>query len=310
MNTPDPSSYWKLQQHCTYKGEGTTIAIVDTGIQKNHPAFASKSLFEFVQDPNLSNITDSDGHGTLCAGVACGDPFQSTFDGSIVMCRGVAPKATLVIWKAIERNGSPWYGVQALWNLVNVITTTNYKLDVVVLSSGSPDQAPDLHEAIKALYQKGVIVVCAASNEGAIDNTAIWYPARYPETICIGSHDRHGNRSSFSPVGEDMDFLALGEHVIGPNLVDSLTQARGTSFAAPAVGGLICLILQAVGDKRPDKLEKLHNSYTMKKLLRKLTSEDPRNNRDGYGSIKRDQVKKFFSNPGHFIERLEMEKNV
>ena len=58
-----------------------------------------------MQDPNLSNITDSDGHGTLCAGVACGDPFQSTFDGSIVMCRGVAPKATLVIWKAIEGMG-------------------------------------------------------------------------------------------------------------------------------------------------------------------------------------------------------------
>ena len=108
-----------------------------------------------------------------------------------------------------------------------------------------------------------------------------------------------------------MDFLALGEHVIGPNLVDSLTQANCTSFAAPAVGGLICLILQAITDKCPtDKLEKIHNSNAMKELLWKLTSEDPHNKQDGYGSIKRDQVKNFFSNPVHFIERLEMDNSI
>lgn len=108
-----------------------------------------------------------------------------------------------------------------------------------------------------------------------------------------------------------MDFLAFGEHVIGPNLVDSLTQAYGTSFAAPAVGGLICLILQAVADKCPtDKTQKIHNSNAMKKLLRKLTSEDSHNKQEDYGSIKRDQLKNFFSNPVHFIERLEMDKSI
>ena len=278
----------------------------------NHQSFASRkpniNFYQFEGDASLTS-GDSDGHGTLCAGVACGDPFKLD-DTITVECRGVAPKATLVVGKTMEKEGTLWCGVEALQRLIPAIDRNNFKLDVVVLSSGCADQIPGLHEALKALDQRGVIVVCAASNEGAIDNTAISYPARYPETICIGSHDQHGNRSSFSPVGEDMDFLALGEHVIGPNLVDSFTQAYGTSFAAPAVGGLICLILQAVGDKRPDKLEKLHNSYTMKKLLRKLTSEDPRNNRDGYGSIKRDQVKNFFSNPGHFIKRLEMEKNI
>jgi len=48
----------------------------------------------------------------------------------------------------------------------------------------------------------------------------------------------------------------------------------------------------------------------MKKLLRKLTSEDPHNKQEGYGSIKRDQVKHFFSNPEHFIERLEMDRSI
>ena len=313
VNTPDPSSHWELQQHCKYDGEGTTIAIVDTGIQKFHPAFASrkhpKSLYQLVGDASLT-FGDSYGHGTLCAGVACGDPFVNTFDGSKVKCRGVAPKATLVVSKAYETKGSQWYGVQALGNLVHAMTTQNLKLDVVVLSSGCADKQPGLHEAIKALDQRDVIVVCAASNEGAIDKKAIWYPARYRETICIGSNDRNGKPSSFSPVGEDMDFLALGEHIIGPNLVNSLTQDYGTSFAAPAVGGLICLILQAVADKCPSKLKQIHNGETMKKLLQKLTSEDPHNKQEGYGSIKRDQVKNFFSDPAHFITRLEMDKSI
>ena len=314
MNTPDPASYWELQENCTYEGEGTTIAIIDTGIQMNRQSFASRqrniNFYQFAGDQSLSD-SDTSGHGTFCAGVACGDLVEINMpDGSTVRCRGVAPKATLVVGKVIETNGSPWYGVQALQYLIQAIDQNNLKLDVVVLSSGSADQIPGLDEAIQALDQKGVIVVCAASNEGARDKAAIWYPARYRDTICIGSHDRHGNRSSFSPVGEDMDFLALGEDIIGPNLVDSLTQAYGTSFAAPAIGGLICLILQAVADKRPDKLKKIHTSNTMKKLLQKLTSGDSHNKQEGYGSIKQDQVKNFFSDPAHFVTRLEMDKSI
>ena len=322
LKKPDPSSYWKLQKHCKYDGEGKVIAIVDTGIQMNCQSFASRKLnTNFYQFGSLS-IIDTDGHGTLCAGVACGDPVESTFDGSKVRCRGVAPKATLVVVKAYEgkrcsgvapkagKARSLWCGVEALQCLIQEIDKNDFKLDVVVLSSGHADQIPGLDEAIKALDQRGVIVVCAASNEGAIDKEAICYPGRYRETICIGSHDQLGNRSSFSPVGDDMDFLALGEHVIGPKHADSLTQARGTSFAAPAIGGLICLILQAVADKRPDKLKKIHTSNTMKKLLQKLTSEDPHNKQEGYGSIKRDQVKNFFSDPAHFITRLEMDKSI
>ena len=168
-----------------------------------HPAFASRMntnrLYQFVGDTSLT-IGDCYGHGTLCAGVACGDPFQSTFDGSIVKCRGVSPKATLVVCKAYDRKGTRWYGVEALQRLIQAIDNENLKLDVVVLSSGCADHTPDLHEAIKTLDQRGVIVVCAASNEGAKDKAAICYPARYPETICIGAHDRHGNQSSFSPV--------------------------------------------------------------------------------------------------------------
>lgn len=162
VDTPDSSSYWDLYQHCKYEGEGRNLAIVDAGIQMFHPAFASRrhpeSFYHFVGDTSLT-IGDCYGHGTLCAGVACGDPFQSTFDGSIVKCRGVAPKATLVVCKAYDRKGTRWYGVEALQRLIQVIDNENFKLDVVVLSSGCADQIPGLHVALKALDQASLLSV-------------------------------------------------------------------------------------------------------------------------------------------------------
>ena len=306
--TPDPSSYWRLQEHCKYKGRGTTIAVVDTGIQIDHPAFTSVKCSQFVADASLP-CTDTNGHGTLCAGVACGAPSRWKLkDGSIIVCCGVAPEATLVLYKAYEK--PDWYLVQALKQIVDKIDSHNLMLDVVVMSSGFPNKNPELHQAIKELDIRGVIIVCAASNVGAMDSSAIYYPARFSETICIGSHNQHGNRSQFSPVGDEMEYLALGEDVTGPFPVSTLKTDSGTSFAAPAIGGLICLILEAVARQCHDKVTKIHNSDTIRKLLRMLTDEGPRNNKYGFGSIKRDKLKSFFNDPNHFITRLEQDRYI
>ena len=280
--------------------------MVDTGIQQSHPAFDSKQL--------QTAPIDLCGHGIFVAGIACGTPFQGMLpDRSTVNCRGVAPKAKLVIYKACDNYQLRWDAVPALKDLSQLP-----ELDVVVMCGGYPEYNPELHDAIKRLDLNKVIIVCAASNEGARDKAAICYPARYPETICIGSHDEYGNRSRSSPVGEEMDFLAPGEGIFGPcydfehrrqqGFTDYLlAKGKGTSLAAPAVGGLICLILEAIAKKCPDKLDQIHNGYTMKKLLQKLTSEALRNPSDGYGSIKRDQVMHFFEDPKFFIKMLVRE---
>ena len=91
-------------------------------------------------------------------------------------------------------------------------------VDVVVISSGSEEPVKRMKDAIKKLDSKGVIVVCAAGNDGAEDshNVNIKYPACYPQTICVGAHDRDGHPCGFSSVGE-IDVFALGKDIIGPN---------------------------------------------------------------------------------------------
>ena len=81
QNILDPSSYWGLRG-CKYNGKDTTLMMFDGDIDWDHPSFANKNNDKLF-DKNR------DGHGTLCAGIACGYEFQNQYG----ICCGVAPGA-------------------------------------------------------------------------------------------------------------------------------------------------------------------------------------------------------------------------
>ena len=280
----DPSSYWGLRD-CKYKGEGTTLMMFDGGIDWDHPSFANKNNDKLFDK-------DRDGHGTLCAGIACGDEFQNEHG----ICCGVAPGAKLEIWNAYVKDRK-W--LDELQYLTKSIKDRKFSIDVLVITSGYDDPIPKLHEYIKKLDSMGVIIVCAGSNEGAVNSNNITYPARYDETICVGSNDRNGGKSSFSPEGIEMQFLALGEKVYGPECGGCVTKASGTSYAAPALGGLICLLIQVLKSCKVDK--ELVNRYVIVHLLKLLTNKN-----GDYGAIAKDRLKSFFEHPDHFIKELRI----
>ena len=302
-NAPDPSSYWGLRD-CKYIGEGTTLMLFDTGIDWTHPSFASKGdklwLLQYKQHQPCG--FDEDGHGTMCAGIACGDEY-----GKPVICRGVAPGAKLGIWKAYTLNGEAGNWANQLAQLIDLIEKYNRSIDVLVIPSGFDNPIPELYEYIKKLDCLGVIIVCAGSNEGAVNSNNIAYPARYDETICVGSNDRNGGKSSSSPEGAAMEFLALGDLVFGPKSGQNVAvQQSGTSFAASALGGLICLILQVLKLCQVGvKLDRQLIVHVLKLLTNK--NGEPRDTKRGYGAIAPDKLKHFFANPKHFIERLKMD---
>ena len=326
-NVLDPSSYWKLRKCCKYKGEGTTLMVFDTGIDKTHPSFASRknntSLW-LPQEQLRAQFTCDDkhelGHGTICAGIACGDKYTITDkDGNKFTCRGVAPEAKLGIWKTSIRESEKEWETE-FKNLTEYMCTESNKqkppVDVLVISSGHPDRNIVPRRCFKKLKKLGIIVVCAGSNDGDTKLENIAYPALYPETICVGSHNHQGKPSDFSPVGVEMDFLAPGEHIVGPKsktCIISKNQGlskeshkyflicKGTSFAAPALGGLICLILQALKESYycPEVPPHIKCEF-IKQVLISLTnqkSDSKVNNDIGYGVIAKDCLEKFFRIP-------------
>ena len=284
---PDAVSFWNLDKYCEYTGEGTTLVMFDTGIT-NHPSIIEKHARELLQIYS-SDSEDFDGHGTLCAGIACGVKFQN--EELAVTCRGVAPGATLAIWKGYnyvsEENDDEWL------NQLELLSQHLAPVNVVVISSGIDRHEERLETAIMRLNAKKAIVVCSASNDGAKTSLNIKYPAKYQETICVGAHDRDGVQCNFSPKSKRVDFLALGNNVIGPFTGESCNKLKkGTSFAAPAIGGLICLVLEAVQKTCGDRvLQKIHNNRVMKELLKKLatTAED--------GVIDYKKLQSFFGKP-------------
>ena len=256
--------------------------------------------------------TDIIGHGTLCAGILCGksfpyyhDPQNESDNRKNDFPCGVAPDVTLVVCK-VTLGDSKTALPSAVANALKWICTQN--IDVVSLSMGSLGISLEVVAAINRLVDKGVIMVCAASNYGHQFSQPICFPARLGHVLCIGSHGPHGKPSSFSPVGQDIDFLAPGEDIAGPNniFVDHVAVDSGTSYAAPAVAGLVCLILQYINDIANkvgvEVANQFKNHWVMKEILRKISTCPGRHTDDeGFGALNPLQ---FFLRPDQILKMI------
>ena len=327
MKGKQPYHYWNLEQ-CRYKGEGKVVAIVDSGINETHPAFfedgvnplTSKIVLAVNFNDDKGYVTDVAGHGTVCAGVACGSGFETCHGiDRMEYPPGVAPKAKLVICKVRSKER---YCHDAMvrafeWIKEKCVGTnppSGVHVDVVSYSIGRKTYSQKLERAISELIGAGVIVVCAASNDGHQRQQPIVYPARLGHVLCIGSHGAFGKPSEFSPVGQQIDFLAPGEDIVGPSRTERNAKiiTSGTSYSSPAVAGLICVILECLGKEKDlqrdirkhckiaDDQSNVFNQWVMKEILRRMaTNAGIHLDNRGYGSL---DPEEFFRNPAYFVK--------
>lgn len=205
-------------------GDGVTVAIVDTGVA-NHYALSVKEHRNFSSD---SEPQDTVGHGTHCAGIICAKEGPA---------KGIAPGVSLISCKVLGHSGMG--SNDAVAQAVDYAVEA--KADIISMSLGS--QRPDarLHDALKRAVQSGVIVVCAAGNDGG----AVDYPAAFPETIAVGAVDRSGNVCEFSSRGKEIAVAAPGQDITSTWLADGYATISGTSMAAPFVTGVLALYVSS-----------------------------------------------------------------
>lgn len=257
--------------HKIGKGKGAKIAILDTGIDANHPEFRGRILAAKNFTTSRSGASDVNGHGTHCAGIAAaGDDGEGTI--------GIAPEAQIVVGKVLGDGGSgltSWIAAAIVW------AVDDQAVDVISLSLGSSSPDARLRDAIQYATSKGVVVVAAAGNEGPRDGT-VGYPGAYPETICVGSIGQSSVVSRFSSRGPEVFLAAPGEQILATYPGGRFARLSGTSMATPAVAGLVAVIqghLKSTGRPRltPEEMKKL--------LITTILDLDP-NGRDratGYG---------------------------
>ena len=315
---------WKLPtKHVD--GSGTIIALLDTGINIVSPAFKQKiiDIKNFVDEDDKDSIIDADGHGTLCAGIAAGHSFycpknmEDIEDAETGKTKcyciqgGVAPGAKLIICKVAKSNtdsvDSSTCTAALMWLKENY-TSVNNPVNVVSISLSWQKISVGMAKVFSELTAKGVVIVCCATNEGQKIRNPILSPADLGIGISIGSHDRCGNRSTFSSVGKDLDFLALGENVVGPGSGSkgpfSVASDSGTSFSTPAVAGLVCLLLHDITRRCEEEREQtklsgkplthyISNVWMIKKLLREMsTSPGSHSQERGYGCLEPNRLLK------------------
>ena len=163
-------------------------------------------------------------------------------------------------------------------------------IDVVSISLGyqlDTEQEKEVTKAVVTLvHDHNTIVVAAACNNG-YQRDPIWYPAKCGDAISIGAHDHNKNRADFSPVGQRLDFLAPGDMITSstkgsPEAVD--TTLSGTSLAAPAVAGLVALLIQRAREAGGPASTQISNHTVMMYFLKEMSSHKHTSDR-GYGAL-------------------------
>jgi len=221
---------WSLTQG----NAGICIAILDTGIDMEHPDLAGK----IVASINFSDSDTADAnghsHGTHVAGIAA----AATDNG--IGVAGMGHDSSLMNVKVLGDDGCGYYS----WVAAGIIWAADNGADVINLSLGGSSPSSTLQQAVDYAWSQGVVVVAAAGNNG---NSSPFYPAYYASCVAVGGTDSGDSLKSWSNHGDWVDVAAPGSAY--STLPDALYGYKaGTSIASPHVAGLAGLVFSVTTD--------------------------------------------------------------
>ncbi len=260
-------------------GAGVLVAVIDTGVDPNHPALAASLVtgFDFVHDTvggselvdlsadqlaslSQSNTSILDGQNLVQLNsytmAILSQSNTSILDGNPksfghgTMTAGlvhlVAPNAKIMPLKAFTADGGS--------DLYNILRAIRYAADhganVISMSFEISQSSPALQNAIQYALNKNVAIVAASGNDG---QQILVYPAAYNSVIGVGSTSNQDGKSTFTNFGTNAVYVAApGEGVITTFPGGHYAAGWGTSFSTPLVAGESALILQARPSYKPN----------------------------------------------------------
>jgi subtilisin len=258
----DGESTWGLKatkvMNSLLTGNGIKVAVLDTGMDLQHPDFAGRSFVSQSFVPGES-VQDGFGHGTHCIGTACGFKDQNG------RRYGIAHKSTIYVGKVLSNAGSGDGG----WILAGMEWAIANGCQVISMSLGNTNPNPSTaYETVgRRALQNGCLIVAAAGNHGPI--RTVGQPANSPSIMAVAAVDNCVQVADFSAnsdliQGTKVDIAAPGVKVYSSLPMDKGRYAawNGTSMATPHVAGIAALYAESTG-KRGAELWQLLTSYAM-----------------------------------------------
>jgi thermitase len=223
------NTYTNYAWDYTRGSSGQEIAVLDTGVDYNHPDLDGKTIrgYDFVDNDYYP--MDLNGHGTHVAGTAAAE----TNNGTGVA--GMAPNTRILAVRVLDANGSG--------SLADIADGIRYAADqgaeVINLSLGCDCSTPTLESAVNYAWNKGSVIVAAAGNDGV---STTFEPASYANVIAVGAVDSYDRKASFSNYGTWVDVTAPGVDIASTVPNNGYSYMSGTSMASPHVAGLAGLL--------------------------------------------------------------------
>ncbi|WP_030018074.1 type VII secretion-associated serine protease mycosin [Streptomyces monomycini] len=247
----------------TTKGDGITVAVLDTGVDADHPdlqgqVLPANDLVGFGASPGDSSWAE---HGTAMSGIIAGHGHGADRADGVV---GVAPEAKILPVRVILEDSDPERQrarTERAGALADGIRwATDHGADVINLSLGDDSRSahPEPREdaAIQYALSKGVPVIASAGNGGK-DGDHVSYPAAYPGVIAVTAVDQWGSRANFSTRRWYATVCAPGVGVVIANPDRKYYEGWGTSAASAFVSGAVALVRSAHPDLSPAQIKKL-----------------------------------------------------
>jgi type VII secretion-associated serine protease mycosin len=233
---------WHLQYlrvaeaHKITKGGGVTVAVIDSGVEAQHPDLQGSILpgvnMTILKEGSAVGWTDEDGHGTGMAGLVAAHGRGA--DGAI----GIAPEAKVLPIRTMAREGDRSAGYA---DAVQFAIDHGAKVINMSFTEGTGGEDEDV---IKKALAADVVLVGAAGNAPA--DKEIIYPAAYPGVVAVGATDRDGRRAAQSVSGPAMALTAPGVDIMSTGLKSNEPSGyrvgSGTSGSAAIVSGVAALV--------------------------------------------------------------------
>ncbi len=222
---------WKK---CT--GKGVEVAIIDSGVDVNHTDLKGKIKYSFEAEKEgsrirfiLSDVKDSAGHGTACAGIIS----------------KIAPEAEIISIKVLGATGLG-DGHAFLAGLEFAIKQ-KYKIINLSLGTTKPQFAIPLNDLLNRAYQEGCIIVAAANNLPQPSFPSIFTSS----VISVNKKDEENPFNFDFNYGNEIELSASGVNVRTTWLNDGYRKLTGNSFACPHIAGIIALLLEKYPNLTP-----------------------------------------------------------